>query len=577
MRKSLFLLPLLSLTVAGLVACSNKEDVAGGPGSITTNGIALVDGQPASYATVALRKVGYKAEQPVEVNALVTSDNYADEKGNFKVDIPADGKYRLTVVHDGVAYSRVVTRSEFAEVGVSEKPDTVRLEPTAVLAGVVDIPEGSSAVWVGIVGTDVLVKTDEAGWFALSSIPANDSLQLYFVDESYDKSLGEKDLFVAPMESIMQDYRTEAKVPEDTTAKDTTGQDTVEPEKLPQVLALLNNGTPAAYATVALRKADAMASEYVVQNAVVESDLRTDKNGRFDMEWPTKGDYRLTIFKSGYAYSKVYSAKELAKLDTIRLDATASVSSKVTLRSSDKYLWVGVYGLDLLVKTNDVGAYVLPNVPANDSLGIYFVTADSANSLYTEWGAIAEPYSTEFLSPVMILQDFEGGFDGWYIDTDKLNEGTTLTPAPNLSKNNVADGVVYDSTRKSKVFHGKYKLANNDYAWVLVGTMFEHEMNFSAIDSVVFYAKGDGNIRLSLENYISDAKSLKAATDWIKLDKKWQRISVNPAELCVGNAKTETCFTSWSGVKNVVKQLNIFPQDGTEFYIDDVTLYGALF
>ena len=572
MRKSLVLLPLLSLTVAGLVACSNNENVAGGPGSITTNGLALVDGQPASYASVALRKVGYKAEKPVEENALVTADTYADEKGNFKVDIPADGKYRLTVAHDGVAYSRVVTRNDFAELGVAQKPDTVRLEPTAVLAGAVDIPEGSSTVWVGVVGTDILVKTDEAGWFALSALPANDSLTLYFVNEDYDEDLGEKSIYVKPMESVMQDYRTEVEVPEDTTAKDTAKTDTTSPDKHPQVLALLNNGTPAAYATVALRKADAMVSEYVVQNAVVESDLRTDKTGRFDMEWPTKGNYRLTVFKSGYAYSKVYSAKELAKLDTIHLDATASVSGKVTLRSSAEYLWVGVYGLDLMVKTNDVGSYVLPNVPANDSLGIYFVTADSANSLYAEWNAIAEPYSTEFLSPVMVLQDFEGDFDGWYVNTDALFKGTTLTPAKN-----VADGVVYDSTRKSKVFHGKYKLADDDYAWVLVGTMFEYEMNFSAIDSVVFYAKGDGNIRLSLENYINDTKSLKAATDWMPLSKDWQRISVNPAELCVGNAKTETCFTSWSGVKNVVKQLHIFPADGTEFYIDDVTLYGALF
>ncbi|MBR4398601.1 MAG: hypothetical protein IKT05_05385 [Fibrobacter sp.] len=566
MRKSLFLLPLLSLTVAGLVACSNnKEDVAGGPGSITTNGLALIDGQPASYATVALRKVDYKEKSAGEVNALVIADSYADEKGNFKVEIPADGKYRLTVAHDGVAYSRVVTRGEFAELGVSEKPDTVHLEPTAVLAGVVDIPEGSSTVWVGIVGTDVLVKTDESGWFALSSIPANDSLQLYFVNEDFNKSLGEKDLFVTPMESIMQDYRTA--VPEDTTTKDT-----VEPEELPQVLTLLMDGSPATYATVALRKADAKVEEFTVQNAMVESDLYTDKNGRFDMKWPKDGDYRLTVVKDGAAFSKVYKAKDLAELDTIRLDAAASISSKVTLRAGEEFLWVGVYGLDLLVKTNDAGSYVLPSVPAKDSLNIYFVMPDSANTLYAEWKAIADPYNTKFTNPVMVLQDFEGDFDGWYLNTDALFKGTSLTPAKNIK-----EGVVYDSTRKSKVFHGKYKLADDDYAWALIGTMFEYEMNFSAIDSVVFYAKGDGNIRLSLENYINDNKSLKAATDWMPLSKDWKRISVNPAELCVGNAKTETCFTSWSGVKNMVKQLHIFPQDGSEFYIDDVTLYGALF
>jgi hypothetical protein len=172
----------------------------------------------------------------------------------------------------------------------------------------------------------------------------------------------------------------------------------------------------------------------------------------------------------------------------------------------------------------------------------------------------------------MVIQDFEGKTDNWYMNTDPLFKGTTITPAKN-----VADGVEYDSTRKSHVFHGKYKLANDDYAWALIGTSFEEYMNLAAIDSVVFYAKGDGNIRLSLENYIDDSNSLKAATEWLPLSKTWKRISVNPAELCVGNAKTETCFTSWSGVKSKVKQLHIFPQDGSEFYIDDVTLYGALF
>jgi hypothetical protein len=233
---------------------------------------------------------------------------------------------------------------------------------------------------------------------------------------------------------------------------------------------------------------------------------------------------------------------------------------------------VGVYGLDVLVKTNDVGAYVLPSVPAGDSLPIYFVTGDSLNSLYAEWNTVAESNSTQFLNPVKVLQDFENGGEGWYLNTDSLKKGTEIKPA-----NSVKEGIVYDSTRKSKVFHGTYKLANDDYAWALVGTAFEHNMKFSEIDSVVFYAKGNGNIRLSLENYVDPTKNLKAATEWISLSKDWKRISVNPAELCVGVATTESCFTSWSGVKSWVKQFHIFVQDGSEFYIDDVTLYGALF
>jgi len=540
----------LLLSMLGLVCCSTgtNDELAGGPGSETTNGIvAMVNGSPASYAGVALRKVNFMVDDFVPENAIVQPDNYANENGNFTLDYDSAGTFRLTVVHGGSAFTKVVSGSEMANM------DTVELEPTGSVAGSVNVPKGSEFVWVGVHGMDVMVKSDSLGQFSLPQLPSTDSLDIYFVRSDGDavfNSVGVKP----------EAYQT--------TLVEVEGDI---PDGMSQFVAMVD-GKPAVYAMMALRPVDFRVTEAEAENAAILPDYYSDSSGKFTFDLPDSGKYRLTVVKDGFTFSKVYRAQNLAKIDTIRLNATASVSSKVTLRSSDDFVWVGVYGLDLLVKTNDVGSYVLPNVPANDSLGIYFVTADSTHSLYTEWKAFAEPYSTEFLSPVKVLQDFEGEFDGWYVNTDALYKGTTLTPAKN-----VADGVEYDSTRKSKVFHGKYKLAGDDYAWVLVGTLFDHEMNFSAIDSVVFYAKGDGNIRLSLENYINDSKSLKAATEWMPLSKNWKRISVNPAELCVGNAKTETCFTSWSGVKEVVKQLHIFPQDGSEFYIDDITLYGALF
>jgi hypothetical protein len=430
----------------------------------------------------------------------------------------------------------------------------VVLQPTGAVNGVIDVEKGSEFVWVGVVGMDVMVRSDANGEFSLPQLPSTDSLELYFVQNAESKISSTAEVMPVAFQSQFINLTN----PD--TAEDVRG------------FVATIDGKPAVYAMAALRPVDFQVTTAEVENSAIVPDYYSDSSGRFSFDLPDSGKYRLTVVKDGFSFSKEYSAQELADIDTLRLNATASVSSKVTLRSSDSLMWVGVYGLDLLVKTNDVGAYVLPNVPANDTLGIYFVTADSSHKLYTEWNASATSSSTEFLSPVKVLQNFEGKLDGWYVNTDALYKGTTLTPAKN-----VADGVEYDSTRKSKVFHGKYKLADDDYAWVLVGTMFEHEMNFSAIDSVVFYAKGDGNIRLSLENYINDTQSLKAATEWLPLSKNWKRISVNPAELCVGNAKTETCFTSWSGVKKVVKQLHIFSQDGSEFYIDDITLYGALF
>ena len=572
MRKSLFLLPLISGLVLMFAACSNKgDDVAGGPGSITTNGIAFVDGKAAPYARVALRKADYRAPKAVEENALVVTASYTDEKGMFDVDIPADGEYRLTVLTDGAAYSKVVTQADFAEVGKATEPDTVKLYATAVVAGVVDVPEGSSGVWVGVLGTDFLVKTNAEGWFALPAVPANDSIKLYFVSEDYSQDLGERVLYVAPRANVMNDYRSGK--PADTTSKDTLPQDTLKKDSasvdsLPQIVALLNDSIPAKLATVALRAANAKAGKYVVQESLVASEEKTDVNGCFSMEWPSSGRYRLTVVSDSFAFSKEYEASELSKIDTVRLSPVSLLSSKVTLKTSAEYVWAGIYGLDVLVKTSNMGTYEIPDVPVGDSLTVYFVTADS-NKLYAEWKTAANSEGV-FQNPVKVLQDFENGEQGWYLSRDSI-------PGTEFKTANVKDGIEYDSNRKSHVFHGEYKLASADMAWVLVGTMFENYMNFSAIDSIVFYAKGNGTVKLALENYINDSMNIKASTDWIELNSTWKRISVNPTELCVGSASVETCIASWNTAKAAVKQLHIFPQGGTDFYIDDVTLYGAMF
>ena len=413
----------LLLSMLGLVCCSTgtNDELAGGPGSETTNGIvAMVNGSPASYAGVALRKVNFMVDDFVPENAIVQPDAYANQNGNFTLDYDSAGTFRLTVVHGGSAFTKVVSGSEMANM------DTVELEPTGSVAGSVNVPKGSDFVWVGVQGMDVMVKSDSLGQFSLPQLPSTDSLDIYFVRSGGDtvfNSVGVKP----------EAYQT--------TLVEVEGGI---PDGMSQFVAMVD-GKPAVYAMMALRPVDFRVTEAEAENAAILPDYYSDSSGRFTFDLPDSGKYRLTVVKDGSAFSKVYRAQNLAKIDTIRLNAMASVSSKVTLRSSDDFVWVGVYGLDLLVKTNDVGSYVLPNVPANDTLGIYFVTADSTHSLYTEWKAFAESYSTEFLSPVKVLQDFEGEFDGWYVNTDALYKGTTLTPTKN-----VADGVEYDSTRKSK-------------------------------------------------------------------------------------------------------------------------------
>ena len=142
-----------------------------------------------------------------------------------------------------------------------------------------------------------------------------------------------------------------------------------------------------------------------MSNVIAEADAYADKDGLFVIDSLKSGDYRLTVMQSGAAYSKVLSAKQIAALDTIKLQETANYMSRVTLHAGEKYAWVGVYGLDVLTKTNEEGTFTLPTLPTNDSLDLYVVT--TKDSLYVTKRIAPSKGSADFDYPYVVMQDFE--------------------------------------------------------------------------------------------------------------------------------------------------------------------------
>lgn len=566
MRRLLFLLPL----AAAFVACS-ENNVAGGPGSITTNGRANIDGAPAPFARVSLRDIGHKAI-PAEADSGIVADSYTNDKGEFEIKIPKDGSFRLTVSYNGNAFTRVVDAES------KDALDSVALVPTAVMQGELDIPEGSNTVWVGILGTDILVPSDANGVFVIPSVPANDSLQLYFVNDVLDSVLDTKSAFFAPTEFVYENYKAHKEIPADTTDSDKKDSVDAPVDTVKKMVVLMDDGTPASFASVALRKDDYIAEKFALQNSLVKADFRTDSEGLFSMEWPESGRYRLTVLAGNSSFSKVFDADSLSLIDTLKLKASSSIASKVTLKADESYAWVGAYGLDVLVKTDDQGAYVLPAVPAGESLNLYFVHADSSDP-FVEWSVKTPREGTGYLSPEKLLYDFEEDDSSWYMSVDTLYKGSTFKLSNGkVDKDHLlADHLQKDEDRNSQVFYSKYEIAMDPYAWVLVGTRMSETRNFAAVDSIEFYAKGKGQVRIALENWESYTKGAKAASAWLLLSSEWQRYVLKPSDLCVNSAEMWACGDAWNSVKNQVKQIHIFPNGGSEIYIDDVKLYGALF
>jgi hypothetical protein len=525
-------------------------ETAGGPGSETTNGIvAYVDGAPAAFAGVALRRVDQKASLAALESSVIQPDFFADSNGRFVLDsAKADEKFRMTVVSGGSAFSRTFSAKELSKL------DTIELTATGSVSGAVDIPKGSEYAWVGVYGMDVLVKTDAEGKFALPTVPSGDSLKLYFAEESYDSVFDSHKVEVEPYGVQTLNLRTEG-------------------------IVAVSKGKPVPFATVAVRKVDQMVEDSSLKtSSIIVSEIRADSNGRFVLDSLKSGDYRLTVADNGIAYSKVLSAKEILKLDTVELSATGSLVGRVTLSSDMPYAYVGVRGLDVLVKTDFNGSYVFPALPVGDSMELYFVNK-KMEKLSVEVKTVVDENTADFHAPSMTFENFEETFDYWYTATDSL--GSFLMPNPKDSS--IKKGVEYDSTRKSNVFHGQYRLGNSSYAWVLVGTSLRDKTwNLSLLDSIVFYAKGDGQIRVAVENWdkVSEelGMNLKAASEWIDLDStKWQRYVIEPSDLIMNALDNADGLKPWTYVRGWVKQLNFFAQGGSNFYIDDIKLYGVLF
>jgi len=567
-----FLLPLSLLLVAPFFACS--DDVARGPGSETTNGIvASIGGTPVPFARVSLRSADYEVAQADEEALFVAEDfSQTDSLGRFNLEVPEVGDFRLTVIHDGVAFTKIISHAGYAELDSIGRVD---LNATATLTGVVDVPAGSKSVWVGVMGTDVLVRSDSNGVFVIPAMPANDTMQLYVRDASYTEELLHESVFLTPYEQVLLDYKSPVvdtiEIPADTVHK---------------VSIVFANKTPASYATVALRKEDARVQKYFVRNVMAVADLHADKNGQFVMEWPESGTYRLTVSTGSQSFSAVYSAEELPLLDTLTVTSSVMYSSSVSLKSDEDFAWVGVYGLDELVKTDAFGSYVLPSLPANDSLTVYFVHKDSAE-VFVEW-PIETSSVKKSQTPFVLLYDFEKDNRNWYMSVDTLKKGSAFYNAEGVADTvrQVKDYLVSDTARDSKVFHSEYSVAYDPYAWALIGTRFEETMNLSSLDSIELYIKGNGHVKVAMENWESYEKGTKASSSWIPMESDWQRVVFKPSDLCVNSEGKNDCENVWNEVKTGVRQIHIFLTCGdVSCYqdpkrvvdIDDVKLYGVLF
>ena len=250
----------------------------------------------------------------------------------------------------------------------------------------------------------------------------------------------------------------------------------------------------------------------------------------------------LEVVDAGEGLFKKISAEDIKDGDSVRfvLEKTGSLRGKVHLPEGVDHAWVQVYGSDRLVKTDAFEP---------DSVKILDFESDSEEFFITDLGISVEGYMRVTDTNVVTTPDVDAGVASFIEDAGAGREGRALH-------------------WKSSAAVGK---------WSFFGTWIckeESPCDISATDSIVFYARGTGVISIAFETLgSSNVEGKTLAYDTLATDGEWSRRVIKPSNFkprddLYGNL-------GWDVISKALTTISIAAYDDTEFWIDDVVLYGV--
>ena len=373
--------------------------------------------------------------------------------------------------------------------------------------------------------------------------------------------------------------------------KDVAGISTVETENAYLIQIVREDSLPAVNVVARMRSVD------FVRSVEEEKDAEDSAKGGFFSEFVTDslGCIRidslavdvatLEIVDHGEGLFKKLSAEEVQEGDSVRfvMEKTGNLRGKVFLPDGVDFAWVQVYGSDRLVKTDSDGFYEMDSLPPFD-YGLRVIVGDSVveKTATVNAGAEATAYVYNFQPDSVKILDFESDNEEFFItDLGITVEGymratdTNTKTVPDINEDMAMFIVEAGVGREGKALH--WESSARQGKWSFFGTWIckeESPCDLSATDSIVFYARGTGVISIAFETLgSSNTEGKTLAYDTLKTSDEWQRRVITPANFkprddLYGNL-------GWDVISEAVTTISIAAYDDTEFWIDDIVLYGV--
>ena len=342
------------------------------------------------------------------------------------------------------------------------------------------------------------------------------------------------------------------------------------------------DGTPVASTKVLVRPASFLAGANNDASSII--DAETDADGVLTIKTMNVGSY---VIEARNDSLKGFRKIEITKADTglvempLRVRKPGALNGKVNLPEGMGSVTVSVRGLDYSVQTDSSGMFEFESLPEGEIEVVAFLYSDSTYKDENGWESHLENMriigsksaeikskktvdSLEIGEPepfYALFADFESGVRGWRTGVSQYAEAK-------LESEQVDD-------REGWVAH--FSSVNDSLLnWALMGYAFKDPVDFSNLDSVVFWAKGTDYISVSFDVNADSTEDVETGKSWthLELDSVWTRYCVTPADM-LDSSDTNGENLGWDAVKTHVTHFSLFSGPGTsEFWIDDIEFFG---
>ena len=311
----------------------------------------------------------------------------------------------------------------------------------------------------------------------------------------------------------------------------------------------------------------------------------TDSLGRIRIDSLAVDVATLEIVDDGEGLFRKISSEDVKDGDSVKfvMEKTGGLRGKVYLPEGVEYAWVQVYGTDRLVKTDADGFYEMDSLPPFD-YELRYIVGDSVveNSATVDAGEEATAFVYNFEPDSVKILDFESDSEEFFItDLGISVEGymrvtdTNVVTTPDVDADVASFIEEAGAGREGWALH--WKSSASFGKWSFFGTWIckeESPCDISATDSIVFYARGTGVISIAFETLgSSNTEGKTLAYDTLDTGNEWVRRVITPADFkprddLYGNL-------GWDVISKAVTTISIAAYDETEFWIDDIVLYGV--